>query len=302
MSLFRRALGLDAAGDPPAAAAVGDTDSVRRIAARLAALPPDRARYTAAFAYLLARAAHVKLGANEAEAAEMTRLVAETGELDAETARLVVDLASTRAERFGATEDYLVTREFKTISTPADRERLLRCCLLVAAADDVVDADEAWLVNRLAEELDVERPRLNAIRAEFEDRMGGLQELRRLRAEAAANPVAPPPAKPLGEIPDGLGIETVFLVEVPYTPEAPERRPALRREHLTRVARLMREGRIIEAGGTLDFGKAVLLIRGADADEVRALIAEDVYTTGAVWQSPTVTAWGRVVQEGRGRR
>jgi len=305
MSIFRRTLGLGA-GDPSAAAAVGETDSVRRIAERLAALPPDRARFTAAFAYLLAHVAHVNPHSSDAEAGEMTRLVAETGGLTVENARLVVDLASTRAERFGATEDYLVTREFKAISTPEDRERLLHCCLLVAAADDVVDAEEAWLVNRLAEELDVDRVRLNAIRAEFEDRIGGLQELRRLREEAAANPVAPPqarmPARPASELPDGVSIETVFLVEVPYTPDAADRRPALRGEHLTRLARLMREARIIEAGGTLDFGKAVLLIRGADADEVLALVAEDVYTTGGVWHSPTVTPWGRVVLEGRSRR
>jgi uncharacterized protein YciI/uncharacterized tellurite resistance protein B-like protein len=301
MSLFRRTLGLASGGDP-ATPVVGDTDSVRRIAARLAALPPDRARFTAAFAYLLARTATVNASSTDAEAAEMTRLVAEVGGLITENARLVVDLAGTRAERFGATEDYLVTREFKAISTPPDRERLLRCCLLVAAADNVVDSDEAWLINRLAEELDVDRSRLNAIRAEFADRMGGLQELRRLREEAAANPVAPAPARPPSELPDGVSVETVFLVEVPYTAEAAERRPAFRREHLSRLAGLMRDGRIIEAGGTLDFGKAVLLMRGADAADVLALIAEDVYTTGGVWHSPTVTPWGRVVLEGRSRR
>ena len=306
MSLFRRALGLDANGDAHAAPAIGDTDSVRRIAARLEALPPERARFTAAFAYLLARAARVSPASSEAEAAEMTRLVAEVGQLAAENARLVMDLASTRAERFGATEDYLVTREFKAISTPEDRERLIRCCLLVAAADDVVDSDEAWMVNRLAEELDVDRPRLNAIRAEFEDRMGGLRELRRLREEAAASPVAAMPAparaRRAGDLPDGVAIETVYLVEVPYTPEAAERRPALRQQHLSRLAGLMRDGRIIEAGGTLDFGKAVLLVRGANADEVLALFADDVYTTGGVWHSPTATPWGRVVLQGRSRR
>jgi uncharacterized protein YciI/uncharacterized tellurite resistance protein B-like protein len=303
MSLFRRTLGLDPGGHPAGAPAVGDTDSVRRIAARLAALPPERARFTAAFAYLLARTANVNASSTEVEAAEMTRLVAEVGELTPETARLVVDLASTRAERFGATDDYLVTREFRSISTPADRIRLLRCCLLVAAADDVVDADEAWLVNRLAEELDVDRADLNGIRAEFEDRMAGVRELRRLREEAAANPVAaPPPPKLSGELPDGVTVEQVYLVEVPYTPEASERRPGFRREHLARIARLMREGRIIESGGTLDFGKAVLIVRAADADEALAMIAEDVYTTGGVWHSPTVAPWGRVVLEGRSRR
>jgi uncharacterized tellurite resistance protein B-like protein len=196
MSLFRRVLGLEA--DPATAAApaasmasaaptkavvVGDTESVRRIAARLDALPPERARFIAAFAYLLARAAEVDLAPSDAEAVEMTRQITEVGQLDHETASLVVALAETRVEGFGATEDYLVTREFKGISTYEDRERLLRCCLLVAAADDSINADEAWLVNRLAEELDVERVDLNRIREEFHDRLAGIQELRRMRTE-----------------------------------------------------------------------------------------------------------------------
>ena len=49
---------------------------------------------------------------SDAERAEMLRL-AEVGGLDAETAPLVIDLAATLAGEYGATEDYLVTREFK---------------------------------------------------------------------------------------------------------------------------------------------------------------------------------------------
>lgn len=313
MSIFRRVLGLDSSATGPGASQpggipVGETDSVRRITARLAALPPERARFVAAFAYLLGRAANADLAVTEAETAEMTRLLAEVGELDPATASLVAELAGSRAERFGATEDYLVTREFKAISTPEDRERLLRCCLLVVAADDDVDAEEAWLVNRLAEELEVDRADLNRIRAEFTDRIGGVRELRRLRdeeppeapsadasADANADAKADAKADPPPELPDGVTIEGVFLVEVPYTPEAAERRPRYRREHLARIARLKREGRIIEAGGATDFSKAVLLIRAADAAEALRLIEEDVYTSGGVWHSPTATAFGRVV-------
>ena len=90
---------------------------------------------------------------------------------------------------------------------------------------------------------------------------------------------------------------TVFLVEVPYTPEAPERRPALRREHVARIARLKREGVIVEAGGATDFSKAVLLIRAASAEEAIALVEADVYTGGGVWHNPTAIAYGRVVPE-----
>lgn len=191
MSIFRRVLGLDApesapsAFDPHAplpASPEGETASVLRIAARLGALPPARARFLAAFAYLLGRAAEADLTVTDAEMTEVARLVGEVGGLDAETAGLVADLARQQSTAFGATEDYLVTREFKAISTLEDRERLLRCCLLVMAVDDEVDASEAWLVNRMAEELDVERPDLNRIRAEFHDRLSGVREVRRLAA------------------------------------------------------------------------------------------------------------------------
>ncbi len=323
MSLFQSMFGIGrgAATTPATPAPVGDTESVRRIAARLGAMPADRARFVAAFAYLLARAARVDVAISPVEEAEIARLVAEVGGLDAATAALVAELASTRVEHFGATDDFLVTREFRAISTPDEREQLLRCCLLVVAADDHIDATESWLVNRLAEELDVARPDLNRIRAEFTDKIAGLVEVRRLRgstptgvARTVPVPVAgtpgPPPAQaplamtsapvpePGSDLPPGVRIEQVWLVEVPYTPDARERRPAFRVEHLSRLARLRAEGRVIEAGGTADFSKAVLLIRGANEAEILALIESDVYTSGGVWHSPTVVGYGRVVSEG----
>ena len=97
------------------------------------------------------------------------------------------------------------------------------------------------------------------------------------------------------EIPDDVEIEAVYAVEVPYTAEARERRPPLRRRHQARNARLIREGRIIESGGTGDFHHAVLLIRGSSEAEVLALIEEDVYTSGGVWHSPVARPFGRVV-------
>jgi uncharacterized tellurite resistance protein B-like protein len=183
MSLFRRAMGLGAqapADQSAAAYPVAETESVRRIAARLPGLAPDRARFVAAFTYLLARAANSDLSIDDVEAAEMTRQVAELSGLDAADAGFAVELARSRAARFGATEDYLVSREFHGISTLEDRERLLHCCLLVAAADDSVVAEEAWVVNRMAEELDVPRSDLNRIRAEFVDRMAEVREIRKL--------------------------------------------------------------------------------------------------------------------------
>lgn len=102
----------------------------------------------------------------------------------------------------------------------------------------------------------------------------------------------------MNDLPDGIAIETVYLVEVPYSPEAPERRPALRPRHIARIAALIREGRVLEAGGCLDFSKAVLLVRAASEGDALALIEEDVYTAGGVWHSPVAHAFGRVVDPG----
>ena len=87
-----------------------------------------------------------------------------------------------RPSQFGATEDFLVTREFKAISTMEEREQLLRCCFLVMAADDEIDETESWLANRLAEELDIERPDLNAIRDEFHEQLSSVREIRSFAA------------------------------------------------------------------------------------------------------------------------
>jgi uncharacterized tellurite resistance protein B-like protein len=190
MSLFRRVLNLDQPESPelpvkpdaplPTVGA-GDTASVKVLAAQLAALPPARARYLAAFAYLLGRAANATGATSEAERAEMVRL-AEGAGLDDAQGPLIVDMASSLSDEFGPTEDFLVAREFKAISTIEERELLLRCCFLVMAADDEIDATESWLANRLAEELDVERPDLNAIRAEFHEQLSSVKEVRRLAA------------------------------------------------------------------------------------------------------------------------
>ena len=99
------------------------------------------------------------------------------------------------------------------------------------------------------------------------------------------------------DIPDGVSIETVWLVEVPYTPEAPDRRPLHRQVHLGRLATLIQAGVVIEAGGAQDWSKAVLLMRTSTADEALAIIEEDVYTLEGVWHSPTARPFGRVVVE-----
>lgn len=98
-------------------------------------------------------------------------------------------------------------------------------------------------------------------------------------------------------IPVGVEVETIYVVEVRYAAGAAEKRPAVRPEHLSRVARLMEEGRLIEAGGFLDFSSALLFVRASSDAEAVELIRDDVYIRAGVWVDDVrARAFGRVVR------
>jgi uncharacterized protein YciI len=98
------------------------------------------------------------------------------------------------------------------------------------------------------------------------------------------------------EIPDGVSVETVYAVEISYSPEAQAKRPAVRLEHLARVARLLREGTLVEAGGYLDWRSALLIFRAGSEQEAIDLIRDDVYLRSGVWQDdPVARPMARIV-------
>jgi uncharacterized tellurite resistance protein B-like protein len=160
-----------------------ETATVRRIVARLEALPAAEARHLAAFAYVMSRAANADLEISDAETAAMERHVVELGGLDEAQAVVVVQMAKLQSRLHGATEDFLVTREFARIATEEQKLALLRCCFAVGAADETITADEASVVNEIARELDLSREQLNAVRGEFVERLSAIQALRRLNEE-----------------------------------------------------------------------------------------------------------------------
>ncbi|HVA86588.1 MAG TPA: hypothetical protein VNF73_09765 [Candidatus Saccharimonadales bacterium] len=97
------------------------------------------------------------------------------------------------------------------------------------------------------------------------------------------------------EIPARIAIEPIFVIEATYATDAARRRPPVRAEHLTRIGELIREGRIIEAGGYLDLSTAILLVRAKTEEEALALIRDDVYTKCGVLVSVRAKQFGRVV-------
>jgi uncharacterized protein YciI len=100
------------------------------------------------------------------------------------------------------------------------------------------------------------------------------------------------------EIPSGVEIEKVFLVEAQYTPEAAERRPAVRAEHLGRVAQLREAGTIIEGGAYADaMTSSIMLVRADDAAAALAIARADVYVKAGVWGDISARPFGRVVSQ-----
>ena len=186
--MFRRMFGVqrEAAADQvegalsAAGTTVGDTATVRRIVDRLEAMPPDQARLVAATAYTIARAAYADLEISADETAVIERLLQDNGLLDEPTAVLVTEMAKLQARTVGGTEDYVVTRELKTIASPEQRLDVLRACFAVSAANGSISAEESAEVNEIANELDVDPAALASIRAEYHDRLTSVQRVRRL--------------------------------------------------------------------------------------------------------------------------
>ena len=97
-----------------------------------------------------------------------------------------------------------------------------------------------------------------------------------------------------GEIPDGVSIETIWAVEAAYAPDAAERRPAFRAEHLAGIARLLEAGTMVAAGAFTDMSGSLMLLRVAEEAEARRLVEADVYHRSGIWSSYRVRPFGIV--------
>jgi uncharacterized tellurite resistance protein B-like protein len=156
-----------------------ETATIRKIVAELERMEPNDAAYLAGFAYILARVAYADLHISPDESAEIERIVRDFGDLTESQAVLVVEIAKTQARLEGATEDFLVTRQFREISTQEQREHLLHCLYAVAsAAGDTVSAEETAEIRQIADTLGFTLSELNVVRRHYADRLSALRRER----------------------------------------------------------------------------------------------------------------------------
>jgi uncharacterized tellurite resistance protein B-like protein len=155
----------------------GDSSALARIEDELDHLAPDRARFFAAFAYVLARVASADLRIEEAERAEMGRILRGSVGLGEAEARLVAEIASAHVEDLGATDNYVVTRKFAELATRDEKLSLIRCLFAVAAADDTITGAESIEVMNVGTEIGLDREDVIGIRSGFRDKLAELRKL-----------------------------------------------------------------------------------------------------------------------------
>lgn len=157
---------------------VRDPRTVERIARELEQLGP-RARYVAAFAYVLARVAHADWEISSEERSVMRRLAQEAAGLSPDQARLAVEIAAAQALELGATENYVVTRLYRELSTREQRLGMLECLFAVAAADEEISTAENHEISTIANELGLQPRDVTAVRSGYREHLAVLKGLPR---------------------------------------------------------------------------------------------------------------------------
>ena len=99
-----------------------------------------------------------------------------------------------------------------------------------------------------------------------------------------------------GELPEGVAIEQIWVVEAALAPDAAERRTAVRVERLARMAELRAAGTVVEAGAFADMSVSLVLLRVATEEAALAIAKADVYFRSGVWTGFRIRAMGRVVR------
>ena len=161
---------------------VGDTETVRRIICELERIEPERARYLAAFAYVLSRVANADSKISEEETHTIEEIVQKLGHVPRAEAILVVQVAKSQTRLFGGTENFLVTREFKNIATQVQRQELLECVFAVSAADQSITSVEESQARQIASELGFNHREFVEARAAYSEHREVLKSFRKSHA------------------------------------------------------------------------------------------------------------------------
>jgi len=165
-----------ASGESDEASDPDQTETVRKIVEKLDHLPPQRARFVAAFAYILSRVAHADMNISDEETREMERMLVDRGHLPEEQAVIVVQMAKTQNLLLGGTENYIVTREFNRMASREEKLTLIECLFAVSAADTSISTTESTVIRQIADELKLAHRDYVEVRSKFRDHLAVLKK------------------------------------------------------------------------------------------------------------------------------
>jgi uncharacterized protein len=94
-------------------------------------------------------------------------------------------------------------------------------------------------------------------------------------------------------------IESVWLVEATYAPDAAEMRLPFRAAHVARLLELKDSGVVVEAGAFADVSASIVLVRAESEAAALAVCRDDVYMRNGVWVELRARPFGRVARQGR---
>jgi len=171
LATILRSLGIDVEVDESGTGA----SALDAIADALGHMEPSDARQTAAFAYLLSRAAHADHDVSESEKESMERMLVDRVGLAPDRAAIVATLATSRLIHVRGTEDYLVTREFAAAASPERKRALVDAMFAVCAADSSIVTVEDNEIRRVAAGIGVEHGEFVAIRNRYRDHLAVLK-------------------------------------------------------------------------------------------------------------------------------
>jgi len=155
--------------------ASAETESVRKITSVLDRMEPDRARYIAAFAYILSRVARSDQDVSAEETQVMEEIVAKQGDFGQEQAIIVVQMAKMQSTLFSGIEDYVVTREFNDIANREQKMALLHCLFAVSAANQSISSLEDAAIRQIARELKLTHKDYIDVRLHYRDQLDVLK-------------------------------------------------------------------------------------------------------------------------------
>ena len=172
MGLLRDWLGMT-----PAKAFISEDEkeSLQTIIQKLNQIPIEQARYIASFAYILGRVAHADFEISAEETKSMEEIVREHGALSKDFSILVVQMTQSHNLLFGETENYLVTRKFKKISTLEQRKNLVRCLFSLSSSDHSISVMEENEIRQVSKELGISHTQYISIRSKFRNYLAVLK-------------------------------------------------------------------------------------------------------------------------------